>query len=131
MTENTQSPEVWRCRECGTENNNTEFCDSCGAPRTGFKFTANQKWPEDGHYPTLDEVRAKEERHGELKEVMWSSSSMGMMMGDISNYSMSLSKEDGAYILMRMKKYLTGSGRSQKEKTCLRGIISALIRAKK
>lgn len=99
MTENTQSPEVWRCRECGAENNTSDYCDTCGAPRSGFKFMKDQKWPEDGHYPTLDEVRAKEEQHGELKEVMWSSSSMGMMMGDISNYSMSLSKEDGAYIL--------------------------------
>ncbi len=47
------------------------------------------------HIPTLKEVKAINEPHGELQEIEWSSSSSGMMMGSYSSYSVRLFRENG------------------------------------
>lgn len=54
-----------------------------------------ETWPEDGHLPSLEEVRAKEENHGPLTEVQWSTSRSGMMRGDLSRSSLRLYRENG------------------------------------
>ena len=92
----------WICEECGTENT-TKFCTVCGGlpPGTRPAFMKRKQWPEDGHLPTLEEVLAKEETHGPLKEAEWHYYSSGMMMGDVSRYSMKLFRENGEGRLIR------------------------------
>ena len=96
---------TWICGECSAENQETEkFCRTCGAPReakTGM-FMKREEWPEDGHYPTLKEVREKKEDHGPLISVTMSSSSSGMMMGSYAKSSLELSRADGEGRLVHM-----------------------------
>ena len=96
---------TWVCSECSAENQETErFCRTCGAPReakTGM-FMKREEWPEDGHYPTLKEVREKKEDHGPLISVTMSSSSSGMMMGSYAKSSLELSRADGEGRLVHM-----------------------------
>ena len=99
MTESNAGTKKWTCIECGAENSTAEFCENCGAPKSGFKFRPIEKWPEYGHIPTLKEVRSKETEHGELLGLRWYSSSSGMMIGSISQYSLSLMKDNGRYVL--------------------------------
>ena len=97
----------WTCEKCGADNTGM-FCLTCGEAGPSFgKVGRRDIWPEDGHIPTLVEVRKKEEQHGPLIEVEWSGSSSGMMMGSISKYSMRLFRENDEVRLvdMDMKTY--------------------------
>ena len=97
----------WTCEKCGAGNTGM-FCLTCGEPGPFFsKAVSRDTWPEDGHIPTLREVRKKKEQHGPLIEVEWSGSSSGMMMGSISKYSMRLFREndEARMIDMDMKTY--------------------------
>ena len=63
---------------------------------TGGRYSWDMEvWPEDGHLPSLEEVRAKEEKHGPLTEVEWNSSRSGMMRGDYSTSSLRRYREKG------------------------------------
>ena len=96
---------TWICGECSAENQDAvKFCRTCGAPReakTGT-FMKREVWPEDGHYPTLKEVREKKEEHGPLTSVIMSSSSSGMMMGSYAKSSLELNRADGEGRLIHM-----------------------------
>lgn len=96
---------TWICSECSAENQETErFCRTCGAPREAKPgmFVKREVWPEDGHYPTLKEVREKKEDHGPLISVTMSSSSSGMMMGSYAKSSLELTRGDGEGRLIHM-----------------------------
>ena len=96
---------IWICMECSAENQETErFCRTCGAPRKAKlgMSVKREMWPEDGHYPTLKEVREKKEEHGPLISVTMSSSSSGMMMGSYAKSSLELSRADGEGRLVHM-----------------------------
>ena len=96
---------TWICRECSAENQEeVKFCRTCGAPREAKPGMSVKReiWPEDGHYPTLKEVREKEEEHGPLISVTMSSSSSGMMMGSYAKSSLELTRGDGEGRLVHM-----------------------------
>ena len=58
----------WICPGCGAETSGM-YCKTCKAPADIKGFAGEKPMPEAGHFPTLREVRAKEERHGELRLV--------------------------------------------------------------
>ena len=96
---------TWICSECSAENQQTErFCRTCGSPREtkAGMLMKREVWPEDGHYPTLTEVREKKEDHGPLISVTMSSSSSGTMMGSYAKSSLELSRGDGEGRLVHM-----------------------------
>ena len=95
VQETTAVPKTEEAPETGAQET-TESEEETEMNPTGGRYSWDREaWPEDGHLPSLEEVRAKEEKHGPLTEAEWRSSRSGMMRGDYSTSSLRLYREKG------------------------------------
>ena len=95
VQETTAVPETEEAPETGAQETTESEEETEMNPTGGMYSWDREVWPEDGHLPSLEEVRAKEEKHGPLTEVEWNSSRSGMMRGDYSTSSLRLYREKG------------------------------------
>ena len=103
VQETTAVPETEEAPETGAQETTESEEETEMNPTGGIYSRDREAWPEDGHLPSLEEVRAKEEKHGPLTEVEWRSSRSGMMRGDYSTSSLRLYREKGEGRLICVK----------------------------